>query len=175
MASGESKKSRMTVSRRSFLARAVAGAGGTAAVLGGTSAHKGHPVIGVTGDGGIGYTIMEMETMSKNRLPGVVIVYNNNAWGTWTQSANDKRSLPIQLLQENVRYDKVAEALGAHGEYVSKPDQFRPALERAYKVAVAEGRPALVNCQGRKEFWDRTKFAPGFLGKVEPGVMVHNH
>jgi thiamine pyrophosphate-dependent acetolactate synthase large subunit-like protein len=35
------------------------------------------------------------------------------------------------------------EAFGGHGEYVTKPDDIRPALERA-KKAVAEGKPALV-------------------------------
>ena len=36
----------------------------------------------------------------------------------------------------------MAEALGCHGEYVEKPDDIRPALERAVAVA---GKPALVN------------------------------
>lgn len=142
---------------------------------GAQAAWKGHPVVGVTGDGGIAYTIMEIETMSKYRLPAVVIVYNNNAWGTWTQSANDRLALPIHLFQENVRYDKVAEALGGHGEYVRRAGEFRPALERAYEVARTESRPALINCQGRKEFWDRQKYAPGFLGKIEPGCMSYYH
>ena len=35
------------------------------------------------------------------------------------------------------------EAFGGHGEYVTKPEDIRPALERA-KKAVAEGKPALV-------------------------------
>ena len=33
------------------------------------------------------------------------------------------------------------EALGCHGELVERPEQLRPALERAF----AAGRPALVN------------------------------
>ena len=37
--------------------------------------------------------------------------------------------------------DQVAEALGAHGEYVESADQIPAALERAF----ASGRPALVN------------------------------
>jgi thiamine pyrophosphate-dependent acetolactate synthase large subunit-like protein len=41
------------------------------------------------------------------------------------------------------RLDKFSEAFGGHGEYVTKPDDIRPALERA-KKAVAEGKPALV-------------------------------
>ena len=38
----------------------------------------------------------------------------------------------------------MAEALGAHGEYVEKPEDIRPALERAQKKVDA-GMVALVN------------------------------
>jgi len=44
-------------------------------------------------------------------------------------------------LQPGLRYDKVVEALGAHGEFVERPAQLRPALERAFE----SGKPALVN------------------------------
>jgi thiamine pyrophosphate-dependent acetolactate synthase large subunit-like protein len=137
--------------------------------------YKGHPIISTTGDGGVGYSIMEVETLAKYRLPAVVIVYNNNAWGTWAGAAREPLGLPIHLFQENLRYDKVAEALGGYGEYVVKPADFRPALERAYDVAARERKPVLINCQGRKEFWDRGKFPPGMLGKIEPGVMSYYH
>jgi acetolactate synthase-1/2/3 large subunit len=142
---------------------------------GAQAAHRGHPIFCVTGDGGIAYTLMEIETLTKYRLPAIVIVYNNNAWGTWTQAANEPYALPIHLFQENLRYDTVAEALGGHGEYVRKPAHFRPALERAYQIAVKEGRPSIINCQGKKEFWDRQKYPPGSLGKIEPGVMSYYH
>ena len=38
-------------------------------------------------------------------------------------------------------YEKVVEALGGHGEYVERPQDIRPAMERA----LAAGKPALVN------------------------------
>ena len=131
---------------------------------------RGHPVIGITGDAGFGYTGMELETMSKYRLPAVLIVYNNNAWGTWSGQANNEIGLPVHLFQENVRYDKMGEALGAHGEYVTTPAEFTPALERAYQVARDESRPAIINVQAKKEFWLRDQYPPGFLGKIEPGL-----
>jgi thiamine pyrophosphate-dependent acetolactate synthase large subunit-like protein len=83
--------------------------------------------------------------------------------------------MPIHLFQENLRYDKLAEALGGYGEYVTRPAEFRPALERAYQVAARDGRPCVINCQGRKEFWDRAKFPPGMIGKIEPGTMSYYH
>lgn len=143
--------------------------------VGPQAAYKGAPVICVTGDAGIGYTIMELETAAKYRMPIVVIVYNNNAWGTWTGNARSPLTLSLHLFQENVRYDKVAEGLGAHGEYVTRPGDFRAALERCYDLAVRERRPSLINCQAKKEFWVRQQYEPGFLGTVEPGCMSYNH
>jgi thiamine pyrophosphate-dependent acetolactate synthase large subunit-like protein len=157
------------------VAYAVGVAAGVQLGSGVQAAYKGHPIVCVTGDAGIGYTLMEIDTMAKHKLPAIVIVYNNNAWGTWTQAAREPYALPIHLFQENLRYDKVAEALGGHGEYVTRPAEFKPALERAYQVAVKESRPSVVNCQGKKEFWDREKFPPGQLGKIEPGVMSYYH
>jgi thiamine pyrophosphate-dependent acetolactate synthase large subunit-like protein len=152
--------------------------GVSAAVQNGTSVqapYKGAPVICVTGDAGFGYTAMEVETLSKYRMPVIVIVYNNNAWGTWTGNRKNPVTMSMHLFQENVRYDKVGEALGANGEYVTKPEEFRPALERCYQVAVKESRPSVINCQAKKEFWIKEQCPPGFLGTVEPGCMSYNH
>ena len=45
------------------------------------------------------------------------------------------------------RYDKVVEALGGHGEFVERPEDIRPALDRA----AASGKPALVNVVIRQD------------------------
>lgn len=139
------------------------------------AAVKGAPIVSITGDAGFGFTGFELETQAKYRLPVINILYSNNAWGTWTGQANNAITLPIHLFQENLRYDLVAQGLGAHGEYVNKPGDFRPALERAYQIATTESRPSLIVCQGKKEYWDRSQYEPGFLGKIEPGVMAYYH
>jgi thiamine pyrophosphate-dependent acetolactate synthase large subunit-like protein len=69
----------------------------------------------------------------------------------------------------------MAEALGAHGAYVTHPKDFLPALQKAYKIAQETSMPTLINVQGKKEFWLREKYPPGFLGKIEPGVMSYYH
>ena len=51
------------------------------------------------------------------------------------------------VLLNRSRYDKVVEALGGHGEYVTEPDALRPALARA----VASGLPALINVEIRQD------------------------
>jgi thiamine pyrophosphate-dependent acetolactate synthase large subunit-like protein len=125
---------------------------------------KGHPVVCVTGDGGFGIDGMEMETLAKYRLPVIVIVYNNDCWGTWADFRAFIKGRPseqIHLFQEKLRYDKVGEGLGAHGEYVTKPDEFLPALERCYKIAATESLPSVINCQGKKEFYLKEQYPPG--------------
>ena len=143
--------------------------------IGAQADFKGHPIVAITGDAGFGYTAMELETLSKYRLPAILVVYNNNAWGTWSGQRNNTVGLPVHLFQENLRYDKLGEALGTHGEYVTKASEMRPALERAYQVALDESRPSIINVQAKKEFWLRDQHPPGFLGKIEPGVMSYFH
>jgi thiamine pyrophosphate-dependent acetolactate synthase large subunit-like protein len=139
------------------------------------AAYKGHPIITIMGDAAFGFSGMEMETLAKYRIPAIIIVYNNNAWGTWYLQEDEPRRVPMHLFQENIRYDRMAEALGANGLYVTKPEDFLPALKRAYKTAVDTSMPTLINVQGKKEFWLREKYPPGFLGKIEPGVMSYYH
>jgi thiamine pyrophosphate-dependent acetolactate synthase large subunit-like protein len=46
-------------------------------------------------------------------------------------------------MASHIERRKFLATLGGHGEYVTKPDDIRPALERA-KKAVAGGKSALV-------------------------------
>jgi len=133
--------------------------------------YKGAPIIGITGDAGFAYSGMEIETMMKYRVPAVMIVYNNNAWGIMSQG----KPIHMYLFQENLRYDKIGEALGARGEYVAKPEEFLPALRRSYEIAAKERISTVINCQAKREFWQGSQHPPGFLGKVEPGCMAYAH
>ena len=42
---------------------------------------------------------------------------------------------------KDVRFDKIAEGFGCHGEYVEKEDEMGPAIERAF----ASGKTAVVH------------------------------
>ena len=136
--------------------------------------YKGAPIFGVTGDAGAGYSIMEFETLSKYRIPAIMIVYNNNAWGVWPSGGGRGavRAQHMYLFQENLRYDKVVEALGAHGEYVTSPEQMKPALQRCYDLAAKEGIPSLINCQGKKEFWTN-QYPPAMPRHFAPGALAY--
>ncbi len=136
--------------------------------------YKGAPIVGITGDAGAAYSIMEFETLGKYRIPAIMIVYNNNAWGVWTSGAGRGavRAQHMYLFQENLRYEKIAEALGCNGEYVTSPEQMTPALERAYKLASDEGISTLINCQGKKEFWTN-QYPPSMPRHFAPGALAY--
>jgi len=137
--------------------------------------YQGSPIICVTGDAGFAFSGFEIETLASYRMPAVIIVYNNNAWGTWAGNHSSQRVAHMHMFQENLKYHKLAEALGGYGEYVRTPDQMRSALERAYDTALRNRAPVVVNCQAKKEFSVASLHAPGFLGKVEPGAMAYYH
>lgn len=142
--------------------------------------YKGAPVLAVTGDAGFAYSGMEVETLAKYRVPAVVVIYNNNAWGVWRSGSSGGRSdtaraQHMYLFQENLRYEKIGEALGARGEYVTAAADFGPALRRSYEIAAAEGVSTVINCQAIKEFWSARDYPPGLLQKAEPGCMAYYH
>ena len=76
----------------------------------------------------------------KRKPPATSTVLNISQNGGWTGDPNKEK--PGRDLGYP-RLDKFGEAFGGHGEYVTKPDDIRPALERA-KKAVVEGKSALV-------------------------------
>jgi thiamine pyrophosphate-dependent acetolactate synthase large subunit-like protein len=136
--------------------------------------YQGAPVFGFTGDAGIGYSVMEFDTLTKYKIPAVMTVYNNNAWGMIT-AAQGPRSHHMYLFQENLRYDRIAEALGARGEYVTTPEQYKAALGRAYEAASRDKVSTLINVQSSREFLSTQAFPPGTPRNLEPGVTAYMH
>ena len=136
--------------------------------------YQGAPVFGFTGDAGIAYSVMEFDTLTKYKIPAVMTVYNNNAWGMIT-AAQGPRSHHMYLFQEHLRYDKIAEALGARGEYVTTAEQYKAALGRAYQAASREKVSTLINVQSSRDFLSTQAFPPGTPRNLEPGVTAYMH
>ncbi|MEI6320043.1 MAG: thiamine pyrophosphate-binding protein [Pseudomonadota bacterium] len=95
-------------------------------------------VIVLHGDGSFGMNGLELDTAIRHRIPLLVVISLNGGW-----TADPKREKPGRDLGYT-RFDQIATVLGGHGEYVERPEDIRPALERAQK-AVEEGRVAVVN------------------------------
>lgn len=99
-------------------------------------------VICITGDGSIGFQIMEFDTYVRHGLPIVTVVLNNACWGMSISGQHAMwKGKDLNVRLERTRYDLVAEACGGHGELVTDPAELVPAYERA----LASGKPACVN------------------------------
>ena len=95
-------------------------------------------VIVVHGDGSFGLNAMELDTAVRHKVPILVVISLNGGW-----TADPKREKVGRDLGYT-RFDKMAEALGCYGEFVEKPEDIGPSLQRAQKK-VDQGMVALVN------------------------------
>lgn len=95
------------------------------------------------GDGTFGFHGMELDTAVRHDVSFVAVVGNDAGWAAERHRQREVYG-PDRLVAADLlptRYDQVAVALGAHGEHVERPEELRPALERA----LASGRPACIN------------------------------
>jgi acetolactate synthase-1/2/3 large subunit len=94
------------------------------------------------GDGAFGFAGMEFDTMVRHGIPVVAVMGNNGIWALEKHPMEFLYGYSVAAdLQPECRYDQIVETLGGHGELVTRPDELKPALERAF----ASGKPALVN------------------------------
>jgi acetolactate synthase-1/2/3 large subunit len=105
-------------------------------------AHPDREVCLLLGDGAFGFSGLEFDTMVRHGLPVVGVMGNNGIWALEKHPMEFLYGYSVAAeLQPELRYDRVVEALGGHGELVREPAELRPALERAFE----SGKPALVN------------------------------
>jgi acetolactate synthase-1/2/3 large subunit len=100
-------------------------------------------VVAMLGDGTLGFHLSEFDTAVRYGLGYVAVIGNDATWNAEYQiqlrAYGSERAKGCELLP--TRYGAVAQALGAHGEDVGRPDELRSALQRA----AASGKPACVN------------------------------
>jgi acetolactate synthase-1/2/3 large subunit len=115
---------------------------GPGQAIGAKLARPDRQVCVLLGDGAFGFSGLEFDTLARHGLPVVGVIGNNGIWGLEHHPMKFLYGYSVAAeLRPATRYDQVAEALGCHAELVSRPDELRPALERAF----AADRPALVN------------------------------
>ena len=99
-------------------------------------------VVLLLGDGAFGFSGMDFDTLARHGVNVVGVMGNNGIWALEKHPMEFVYGYSVAAdLRPGTRYDLLVEALGGHGELVERPQDVRPALERAF----AAGRPALVN------------------------------
>lgn len=114
---------------------------GVPAAIGAKAIDPRRTVIAFAGDGCFLMTGQELATAVQYGLNVIIIVVNNNMYGTIRM--HQEREFPGRVHGTslvNPDFAAFAKAFGAHGEIVEATEQFAPAFERA----LAAGKPALI-------------------------------
>lgn len=111
----------------------------------------------LTGDGAFCFNGMEFDTAVRHGLNIVAILGNDSAWGIDRQIQLGLYGRAVATDLRQTRYDQVVQGLGGYGEFVERPEDLRPALDRA----IACGKPALLNVAVERAISPRAEAAIG--------------
>ncbi len=103
--------------------------------------HPDRPIVAVQGDSAFGFSGMEFETAARYGMPIKIIILNNGGIGGGVPDQKPGRPLPPHALSHDARYERIAEAFGGAGFYVTDEAELGPALD----AAMAFNGPAIVN------------------------------
>ncbi len=101
-------------------------------------------VFDISGDGSFQMNSQELATAVAYQLPIKVAILNNGFLGMvrqWQQLFHGGRYSQTDLLSVNPDFVKLAEAYGVHGIRVERPEEVRPALDKA----IATPGPVLID------------------------------
>ncbi len=101
--------------------------------------HPGRRIFCVEGDSAFGFSGMEVETACRYRLPITFVIVNNNGIGVGETELSDP--IPPHVYTPSARYDRVIEAFGGKGYFVTTPEALRSAL----RDAAEQSMPTLIN------------------------------
>jgi len=103
------------------------------------------PVMLITSDSSFLFHISELETAARLKLPLVCVVGVDYQWGlevgVYKRTFGKGSAETGVHWSKDVRFDKIGEGFGCHGEYVEHAEQIGPAIKRAY----ASAKPAVIH------------------------------
>lgn len=104
--------------------------------------NPGKKVLAVVGDGGFMMNSQELETAVRYKIPVVVLIVNDNAFGfiKWKQKNMKLRNFALDY--SNPDFVKYAESYGASGFKINKGEHLSDVLRQAFSL----NKPAVIEC-----------------------------
>ncbi|TFF93450.1 MAG: thiamine pyrophosphate-binding protein [Promethearchaeota archaeon] len=99
-------------------------------------------VVCLSGDGSFMFNVQDLDTAVRENLPIIIVIANNCSWGMIksNQKVNfSKRYCDVDFPSTN--YAEIAKGFGCYGEKVEKPEDIKPALQRA----IDSGKPSVID------------------------------
>lgn len=134
---------------RRFRARGGGIGQGLPGALGLKVAYPDRPVVGIASDGSSMYSITALWTAAHHRIPVTFVMCNNASYRLLKLNLQKYRSAGeagrpfahLDLSDPELRFDRIAEALGIRGRRIERPDEIGPAL----REAIASGEPRMLD------------------------------
>ncbi len=118
---------------------------GLGASIGAKTGRKDKMVFNISGDGCFRMNMNEMATAARYNIPVIEVVIDNHVLGMvrqWQTLYYGKR-YSATVLNDNVDYVKLAEAMGAKGFRVTTNEELGPVLDEAMSL----NAPVLIDCE----------------------------
>ncbi len=99
-------------------------------------------VLCITGDGSFMFSIQELETAVRLNLPIIIVIANNCAWGmikSFQKNNVEGRYCDVDF--PPINYAEIAKGFGCYTEKIKKPENIKPALQRA----IDSKKPAVLD------------------------------
>jgi thiamine pyrophosphate-dependent acetolactate synthase large subunit-like protein len=111
--------------------------------IGAKIAYPDRLVVVICGDTAFGFNAMDLETAVRHGVAVIVVVVNNegNCGALMQKAFFPADGERVTMFQPDIRYENIMRAFGGHAEFVDRPEQLRPALERS----AAGHIPACIN------------------------------
>lgn len=110
----------------------------------GAAVATGKSVVAIEGDSAFGFSGMDFSTICRYKLPVTVLIFNNggvyNGIGINPGTNGDPAPTTLDI---NAHYEKIGEAFGAKGYYVTTPSE----LQTALREGIASRQPTLIHVQ----------------------------
>ncbi len=132
---------------------------GLGAAIGAKMGCKDKTVINIAGDGCFRMNMNEIATATRYNIPIIQVVVNNHVLGMvrqWQTLFYGKR-YSNTILEDQVDFVKLAEAMGAKAYRVTKCEELEPAVREAIELNV----PVVIECQIEKDDKVFPMVAPG--------------
>ena len=135
---------------------------GLGASIGAKMGRKDKTVINIAGDGCFRMNMNEIATATRYNIPIIEVIVNNHVLGMvrqW-QTLYYGQRYSFTVLDDQVDYVKIAEAMGAKAYRITTKEEFEPALREAIELNI----PCVLDCQIEKD--DKV------LPMVSPGASL---
>jgi acetolactate synthase I/II/III large subunit len=120
-------------------------------VIGAHYGADGKRVIGLTGDGSFGFSVGELETISRLDLPVPIIHFNNSEFG-WIKELqhlfHGERYFSVDF--NRVDYAAIARGFGLESVQVTDPAEVEPAIH----TALDSGKPWFIDVVSESPLWE---------------------